>query len=339
LQLRFFPDVADGEFVASPAVEALWGKPIVTIFAYLVEPGITVPRPIAIMPYQSGLTTTVFIYNCGGGVGPVLCKNLTPSHGSWQPSSLFDWEKALQSQAGLAIASVTNRPGITNEVEQSLNKLLVAQHENLRKEVNRRDGELYRSINDLDGTVSAIRGLVALTLPGPSAYDDKLRSMLYGRPERHTCRRVASRVDDSNAGTASNYLTPEEDNPFSPSFRKIKKTEAKSTDVKECSLNDGVDDRNSPELIDYNIMTMFLSWGVGQDGNTIAELLDDTNLLRNLDLRAQYGSDEFMITVARDLTEVTSKGNRHPFLQYYLGQLRALRNTIDSIEPRTTEIR
>jgi hypothetical protein len=368
LALRYFPDVYQPDFVdASSDAASVWGEPIATVFAYLVKSGGATPpkKPVALQVYQDGEKTTLFLWNCSH-LASAACKYLRPyvNHVPGIPEMQFDWQKFLEAQVALSPHVVVRSPIITTQVENRLDELLMAQHTALLQESQLDGSELYNSMLDLDGTVAAIRGLVALTLPGPSAYDDKVRAALYGRPGRSTCRHTKSRVEEprpayeprwvdepQNPGNLFDLFSyyfrifnsggPSrvENNYFSDPLKRLatidgagetRRDMSTTVDVQECQ-GDKTDFSSGFEyLISSDVMRYFLQAGLDKSGHIAAELLDQTSLLINLPSLARAGGDTLVNVVARDLPKIAISGNDNPFLWYRINKLKALKNTINN---------
>jgi hypothetical protein len=328
LQLRYFPDVDHAEPVGNGMFGVVWGEPLITIFAYLMKPAEVIPKkPIALLDYRAGWTTLVFAEPCSGGLGSIACKNLRPYPGNTGagPTRQFDWEKFLQTQNTLALQSVIRSPVVTKQVEARLDKLLTGQLEDLIDEIKKEGSECSRAIAVLNGTVAAIRGLIALTLPGPGVYDEKLRSILYGRPEVNDCYHDDSRVEPSPRQLQAH---PHFQEPLK-TLTTIEGASSEQNDVppegvKKCSEK-GATKINFEYIVDGEMIKSFLARGLGQNGKVIPKLINETILLRNLDSLAKVGSRALATTVANDLQVVSSEGNNyHPSLTYQIERLKTL---------------
>ena len=190
LELRYFPDVYAPALIGDLNITAsVWGRPEVTVFAYLLPTGATVPdKPLAMLPYRKSTYTLTWVEQCGGFVGPILCRGLrsySNIHGV--PTEQFNWEADLAGESSLARHRVVASPSIVPRLEQRLDELLVAQHKALLDEVTKKDSDLFRAISSLDATVNALRGLLALTLPAAIKSDDELRAALFGTQDTRRC--------------------------------------------------------------------------------------------------------------------------------------------------------
>jgi hypothetical protein len=293
LHLRYFPDVFGAIEVEDviPNYKLVWGEPTVTLFAYVVgTPGVVPKHPIAMRGYRSESNAIVYSALCAR---TSACKYRQPASGFSPNGGTFDW-------AGFLAAIVTD--------------------------MDKQGSELYQAIDDLDGTVTAIRGTVALTLPGPSLHDDDLRSILYGYPDRAVCWHAKSRVE-TQAIIYEADTTRFKDQAAGIGLIDGVSVEPDDTD-KDQAVKDCSDESNTAllltNLLDRKVLRFIATTPVNGAGTIVPQYLNRTNFLETVEELGRQGSDHLLKVLSKDLAEVKSEDNYHSFLKYQIDRLESL---------------
>ncbi|MET4689532.1 hypothetical protein [Sinorhizobium fredii] len=332
LAFRYAPDVLNPESLSDAAVASLVGEPIVSVFAYLLPKGdVTPEKPLASIDYRKGWKQILYFQGCDR---PANCKYMKRFGGSQQKQ--FDWVTFLESENTLARPLITRSPLLTRQVETRLAELLVLHNWELMQELDRADSPLRIAVDELESIVLAIRGLISLTLPGPSLYQDGLRSVVLGVPESKACLLTSSRVQiDTSSVTENSH--------FKDAMSKLgvipdvePKTTTNEDGFEPCTSGE-LDPKSFPYLIDSRIVRRFVTLAVGSNHKINPDLIDNRSLLIGLGPLAASGRTAFFAQVARAIERTKKEPNIHPSISFFLNRLRSLQLAKEQPMARATE--
>ncbi|PAP96648.1 hypothetical protein CIT31_02660 [Mesorhizobium wenxiniae] len=319
LAFRYAPDVLNPESLSDQAVASLVGEPIVSVFAYLLPKGKPTPeKPLAIIDYRKGWKQILYFQGCNR---PANCKYMKNFGGDRQKQ--FDWVTFLETENTLANPLITRSPLLTKQVETRLDELLVRQNQELIRELERPDSPLHIAVHDLETIALAIRGLTALTLPGPSLYQDGLRSVVLGVPESKACLLTSSRVQIGTSSVTENshFKDPMSKLDVIPEVKP--KTVTNEDGFKPCT-SDEIEPESFPFLIDSRIVRRFVTLAVGSS-QINPDLIDNRSLLVGLSSLADSGRTALFSQVSRAIERTKKEPNIHPSISFFLSRLHSLK--------------
>jgi hypothetical protein len=317
IHLRYYTDVFNPEYLADPASLSLWGEPLVTIFAYSVKPPRVAPlKPIAFAHPIVGWKTIMFT-ECNRAP---LCKYLR----DYNPAARlkqFDWPIFLRDAAFDKGVEIVPWPSAVSQIETRLEQVLIAQHRTLREEVQREDSDLARAISKLDKAASLIRGLLLMTKPQTIERNDRIRAVLFGRPQIVLCEIQESRVWSPKE--AKSKFLPKAVESLGGFEDAVQASAAAATSPdKKCGTPASANAGKVEHLVDGKIIRLLLDSLSSIEVQTRAKFMNRQTLLMNVDTMAQESSEYLLNSMGAEIA--SGSPNHHVFIEATSSRLEAL---------------